>query len=244
MAMLEGKVAIVTGAGSGIGRAITLRFAREGASVLAVDVSGAQEAVAGEAGGDVRGIHADVSVAEDARAMIEAARREWGRLDVLCNNAGITRGGGLLDTEPEDLDRVLAVNVRGPFLGMKYGIPLMRESGGGSIINVASIGSLVAQPGSVAYFASKGAVLMLTKAVALEHAADGIRVNAICPGTIETPLLENAKPGVVERLLSLHAIGRLGRPEEIASMAVFLASDESSFAVGAAFVVDGGRTAT
>jgi NAD(P)-dependent dehydrogenase (short-subunit alcohol dehydrogenase family) len=149
------------------------------------------------------------------------------------------------DFDEETFDRVLAVNVRGPFLGMKHAIPLMLEGGGGSMINMASIGSFVAQPNSCAYLSSKGAVLMLTKTAALEYARQGIRINAICPGGIETPLVAGAMSA--ERLdvfRELHPVGRLGRPEEIAAMAVFLASDESSFATGAAFVVDGGRTAT
>jgi NAD(P)-dependent dehydrogenase (short-subunit alcohol dehydrogenase family) len=239
---LSGKVAVVTGANAGIGRAISTRFAAEGARVLAVDVSEGED-LADEA---IVVHRADVSDSGAWREIIATARRLWGRLDVLCNNAGIAGGEApVADFDEEIFDRVLAVNVRGPFLGMKYAIPLMLEGGGGSIINMASIGSFVAQPNSCAYLSSKGAVLMLTKTAALEYARQGLRINAICPGGIETPLVANAMaPQRLEAFRQLHPVGRLGRPEEIAAMAVFLASDESCFATGAAFVVDGGRTAT
>ena len=246
MARLENKIAVVTGAGSGIGKAIVERFAEEGcAGIIAADVSGKQEQVARACGGPVLAMQVDVSSGDDVEEMIETTRQRWGRLDILVNNAGIASARKPLhEVDEGDFDRVYAVNVKGQFLGMKYGIPLMLESGGGSIINTASIGALVAQPNSSPYLSSKGAGLMLTKAAALEYAQRGIRINAICPGTIDTGILASMDAEMRQRFAEMHPIGRLGRAEEIASMAVFLASDESTFCIGAAFVVDGGRTAT
>ena len=171
MGRLHNKIAVVTGAGSGIGKAIVERFAAEGcAGILAADVSGRQDAVASACGDPVAAMHVDVSSSDNVRAMIDRVRERWGRLDILVNNAGIaSERKPLHEVDEADFDRVYAVNVKGQFLGMKYGIPLMLKSGGGAIINTASIGSLVAQPNSSPYIASKGADLMLTKAAALEY---------------------------------------------------------------------------
>lgn len=239
---LDGRTAVVTGAASGIGRAVAERFAAAGAAVLAVDIatdvdwSPAPTIVAHEG---------DVSDERSVREVFERAGSMWSGLDVLCNAAGVLAGRArLVEVEAGSFDRVMAVNARGTFLCMRDGLPLMQRRGGGSVVNIASIASLVGHQGSVSYIASKGAVLAMTRAAALEHAAEGIRVNAICPGTIDTPLVrQGLAPEELSRFEALHPVGRLGRPEEIAAMALFLASDECPFATGAAFVVDGGRTA-
>jgi NAD(P)-dependent dehydrogenase (short-subunit alcohol dehydrogenase family) len=240
---LAGKVAVVVGAGSGIGMAVAQRFANEGATVAACDVSEAVREVAADLPGDAS---AHVFDASDPSAVADfySTLEDQGRLPtVICNSAGIVgRGGRLADVDVESFDRVMSVNVRGVFLSMKYGIPLMIRAGGGSILNMASIASLVAQPEGTEYTTSKGAVLQLTRSAAIEYSRDGIRVNAICPGTIDTPILSKLPPGMRERLESIQPVGRLGRPEEIAALCAFLASDECTFATGAPFIVDGGRT--
>ena len=247
MGRLEDKVAVITGAGSGIGRAAALLFAREGAKVVVADVTGAEEETAAAIGDAATPVRADVSSAADVRAMIETARARYGRLDVLFNNAGIEGAPGFTaDCTEEDFDRVIAVNLKGVFLGMKYAIPVMLEHGGGSIINNASIAGLVGFPGAPAYCASKGGVVLLTKATALEYATQNIRVNAICPGVIETPMIERyVSTGEEARrmLVQIEPVGRLGQPEEVAALALFLASDEASFITGAALPVDGGVVA-
>ena len=239
---LAGKRAVVTGGASGIGRGIVERLVDEGVHVISVDIVDHEPPSLG----DVTTHRADVSSERDVVALFDQARARWGGIDVLCNGAGILRGGRpIIEASTEDFDLVLDVNVRGPFLCMKHGIPLMRPRGAGSVINIASISALVAQPGAVSYTASKGALLMMTRVAALEHAVDGIRVNAICPGTVDTPLVHDGlSPAEVARLEALHPLGRLGRPDEIAAVAAFLASDECPFATGAPFIVDGGRTCT
>jgi NAD(P)-dependent dehydrogenase (short-subunit alcohol dehydrogenase family) len=252
MNRLDGKVALITGAASGIGKIAATLFAQEGARVVLTDVSDeAGVAVAREiegAGGAAAYVHADVSSAADAEAMVTFAVKRYGSLDILYNNAGIFHASdnSVTDT-PEDIwDRVIDINLKGVFLGCCYGIPAMLESGGGSIINVASFVALMgAATPQIAYTASKGGVLSMTREIAVEFARKGIRANSLCPGPIETPLLAEliADPERRARRLVHIPIGRFGQAEEIARAALFLASDESSLMTGAALVVDGGITA-
>jgi NAD(P)-dependent dehydrogenase (short-subunit alcohol dehydrogenase family) len=247
MGKLEDKVAIVTGAGSGMGRASALLFAAEGAKVICADVSGHEEAAAQEIGKNAIAVHTDVSKAEDVRAMIAAAVDTFGRLDVVFNNAGFNAPHHPLDETDDDLfDRLVAVNLRGVFLGIKYAIPALRASGGGSVINTASAMGLVGRKGIAAYGGTKGGVVALTMGAALDFAADNIRVNAICPGMIYTGRAgappDNSEP-VPDREMPYFPMARYGKPGEIATAAVFLASDDSSFITGVALPVDGGYVA-
>ena len=249
---LKDKVALITGAGSGIGRESALLFAREGARVVVVDVDdeAGQETVRliRENGGEATFVHADVSRAEDVRNMIAQAESTYGRLDILFNNAGIfhPKDGSVLETEEEVWDRVIDVNLKGVFLGCKYGIPALLRAGGGVIINTASFVALMgAAVSQIAYTASKGGVLALTREIAVEFARQNIRANALCPGPVETPLLAEllSDPARRQRRLVHIPMGRFARAAEIAHAALFLASDESSYVNGAAFIVDGGITA-
>jgi NAD(P)-dependent dehydrogenase (short-subunit alcohol dehydrogenase family) len=247
--LLEDKIAVVTGAGSGIGAASAARFAREGAAVLVADIRGhkAQQTAAEitDGGAVAVAMEVDVSQAQSVQAMIERCIEQFGRIDVLFNNAGTLRPGNAVELDVSDWDLVMAVNVRSVFLGAKYAVPHMQAQGAGSIINTASISGLHGDGGAVVYAASKAAVINLTRALSTDHAAEGIRVNAICPGTIETPPVQRmmSDPQVLETNLKAHAMGRLGQPEEIANAALWLASDESSFVTGEALVVDGGLRA-
>jgi NAD(P)-dependent dehydrogenase (short-subunit alcohol dehydrogenase family) len=246
MSRLPDKIAIVTGASSGIGRAIALRFAAEGACVIAVARRmEALQSLATEAQGDVVPYACDVSQPEAVAALGEFCRKRYGRLDVLANNAGI--GGEskkrLHELSLESFDRVMNVNVRGAFLVLRQAVVLMLESGGGAIVNMASIGSFRASPGSGAYITSKGALLMMTRTAALEYVKDNIRVNAVCPGVVRTSILDDAPPDVIQMLQARVPQGRMGTPEEVASVALFLASDEASHVTGASYFVDGGRGA-
>jgi NAD(P)-dependent dehydrogenase (short-subunit alcohol dehydrogenase family) len=249
---LEGKVALITGGASGMGRVAAALFAREGASVVLSDVSDADgEATAGEierSGGRAAFVHADVSKPADAEAMVAFAVDRFGSLDVLYNNAGVfpADDGSVIDTPEGVWDLTLDINLKGVFLGCKYGVPAMLASGGGSIVNVASFVALMgAAVPQIAYTSSKGGVLAMTREIAVEFARRGVRANALCPGPIETPLLAEllADPARRERRLVHIPLGRFGRAEEIANAALFLASDESSFMTGSALVVDGGITA-
>ncbi len=249
---LKDKVTLITGAGSGIGREAALLFAREGASVVVAEVNdvAGHETVAdvAAAGGRAHFVHADVSRAEDARAMVEAAETTYGRLDVIFNNAGIfpAADGSVLDTDEETWDLVMRVNLKGVFLGCKYAIPAMLRAGGGSIINTASFVALMgAATPQIAYTASKGGVLSLTREIAVEFARQGIRANALCPGPVATPLLAELFSDPARRARRMVHIppGRLARAQEVAQAALFLASDESSYVNGATFTVDGGITA-
>lgn len=248
--LLAGKVAIVTGAGSGIGAASATRFADEGASVLVADIRSqtAEETVADitQRGGIAAPCTVNVAEAASVEAMMSDCVERFGRIDVLFNNAGIVRVGTAVDMSVKDWDLVMAVNVRSVFLGAKYAVPHMLSQGGGSILNTASVSGLHGDGDAVAYAASKGAVINLTRALSTDHAPDGIRVNAICPGTIETPPIKQMltdRPSALDVNLRAHALRRLGRPEEVANAAVWLASDEASFVTGEAIVVDGGMRA-
>jgi NAD(P)-dependent dehydrogenase (short-subunit alcohol dehydrogenase family) len=252
MGRLQKKVAIVTGAGSGIGRESALLFAREGARVVVAEVNDdAGRKTAAEiqaAGGESLFVHADVSGAAGAEAMVAAAEGKYRRLDVLFNNAGIfpAKDGSVVDTDEETWDLVLRVNLKGVFLGCKYAIPAMLRSGGGSIINTSSFVALIgAATPQIAYTASKGGVLSMTREIAIEFARKGIRANALCPGPVDTPLLQElfSDPGRRARRMAHIPAGRLAQAREIAQAALFLASDESSYVNGSTFTVDGGITA-
>ena len=249
---LADKVTIITGAGGGMGRVAAQLFAKEGAKVVVAEYSepaGRDTVAMVEAeGGTATYVQADVSKEADAKAMVDHALATYGRVDVLYNNAGIMPEAdhSVIDTDVATWDQVMAVNVRGPFLGCKYAIPAMIAGGGGSIINVASfvaiLGCSVPQD---AYTASKGAILSLTRSLAVQFGPNGIRTNAICPGPIETPLLMDwlLKDEAAKNLrLARNPTGRFGKPEEIVFMALYLASDESRFTNGASLVVDGGIT--
>jgi len=246
---LEGKVALITGGGSGMGKMASELFAQEGATVVLTDVNDeAGEATAEAIGDQAAFVHADVSSEADAEQMVSAALDRFGRLDVLYNNAGVMLDddGSVHATEERIWDRTLAINVKGVAFGCKYGVPAMLATGGGSIINVASfVAWLGAATSQTAYTASKGAVLAMTREIAVEYARQGIRCNALCPGPIETPLLMALLSDEQKRQRRFIHIpmGRLGRAEELAKAALFLASDDSSFMTGASLIVDGGITA-
>ncbi len=249
---LANKVTLITGAGSGIGREAAVLFAKEGAQVVVCDVNetAGNETVSliTATGGQATFVRADVSKAADAKAMIAAAEAAYGKLNVLFNNAGIFHpaDGSVLDTEEDVWDLTMNVNLKGVFLGCKYGIPALLRSGGGSIINTASFVAVMgAATAQVAYTASKGGVLSLTREISVEFARQNIRVNALCPGPVETPLLAElmSDPARRQRRLVHIPPGRLAQAKEIANAALFLASDESSFVNGSTFLVDGGITA-
>ncbi|MFN0028578.1 MAG: SDR family NAD(P)-dependent oxidoreductase [Acidimicrobiales bacterium] len=248
--LLENKVAVITGAGSGIGEASAHRFAEEGATVVVADIrlAKAEEVAAAIRASGREAIAVEVDVAQEASvaAMIGRAVSEFGRLDALFNNAGTLRPGTAVTLSVADWDLVMNVNVRSVFLGAKFAVPIMVAQGGGSIINTASISGLHGDGGAVVYAASKAAVINLTRALSTDHGPQGVRINAICPGTIETPPVKRmmaSSDEVLQRNINAHALRRLGRPVEIANAAVWLASDQSSFVCGEAIVVDGGLRA-
>ena len=234
---LDGKVALVTGGASGIGRGIAALFAEAGASVAVMDVA--------DAPGVLRG---DVSRDEDARAAVASTVARFGALDVLVNNAGVELYGDVTELTPEEWDRQLAVNLKGAYLCSRHVIPHMRGRGG-VIVNISSVHAFVSWPRSPAYDASKAGLLGLTRAMALDHGREGIRVNAICPGYIDTPLLEKWLESVPDReetlrqVLAVHPVGRMGTPRDIAQACLFLASEAASFISGTCLVVDGGMSA-
>jgi NAD(P)-dependent dehydrogenase (short-subunit alcohol dehydrogenase family) len=247
---LEGKACVITGAGGGMGREAAVVFTGEGARVCVadLDLAAAEETVA-LCGGEAFAVRANVAEEADVVAMLGAAASQFGGVDVLYNNAGISPDddASVLDTSVEAWDRVQAVNTRGVFLCCKHGIPLLLERGGGSVINVASfVAILGAATSQISYTASKGAVLSMSRELAVQFARQGVRVNALCPGPVETPLLLNIfgdDPAALERRRVHWPTGRLAKPREIVDAALFLASDESSYVNGATFVVDGGLTA-
>jgi NAD(P)-dependent dehydrogenase (short-subunit alcohol dehydrogenase family) len=252
MGRLDGKVALITGGASGMGMVASRLFASEGAKVLLTDVADEPgESVAKEIegeGGEAAYVHADVSNEVDAKDMVAAALERFAGLHVLYNNAGVmlAEDGSVHSTDASIWDTTLAINVKGVAFGCKYGVPAMIESGGGSIINVASfVAWLGAATSQTAYTASKGAVLAMTREIAVEYARKGIRCNALCPGPIETPLLTELLSDEARRRRRLVHIpmGRLGLAEELAKAALFLASDDSSYMTGASLIVDGGITA-
>jgi NAD(P)-dependent dehydrogenase (short-subunit alcohol dehydrogenase family) len=245
MGELEGKVAVITGAGSGMGRASARIFLREGARVLAVDVSGREQETAAELGASVVPFRADVSNEADVEAMFRAALEAFGKVDAVLNVAGIAGGARFADVTVDDYERMMAVNLRGVFLGTKHAIRTMAGTGGGAIVNWSSTGGLNAAslPISV-YSASKAGVISFTKAAAVEYADAGIRANVICPGFVETEM--SGGPGAAQRfpqVVNGQAIKRGAHPDEIAEVASFLASDRASFMTGAVVAVDGGQAA-
>ncbi|HFQ93096.1 MAG TPA: glucose 1-dehydrogenase [Anaerolineae bacterium] len=249
---LESKTALITGAASGIGRETALLFAQEGANVVCVDINDAagQETVQmiQDNGGQAIYVHADVSSAADCRNMVQAAEDAFGQLNILFNNAGIMHSADddAINTEEDVWDLTMAINVKGVYLGCKYGIPALRRAGGGSIINTASFVALVgAATPQLAYTSSKGAVLSMTRELAVIHARENIRVNALCPGPLRTELLMkflNTEAKKQRRLVHV-PMGRFGEAKEMAYAALYLASDESSYVTGTEFMVDGGITA-
>ncbi|MDQ3236569.1 MAG: glucose 1-dehydrogenase [Actinomycetota bacterium] len=250
MDRLGGKRAIVTGAGSGIGRAIAIRLASEGARVILADLDEeAAEEVAEEIDGETLVHRADVTKATGVEALVARAVSEWGGLDVMVNNAGVGVAANIVDATEEDYERMMDVCVRGTFLGMKHAVPAIRDSGGGSVINMSSVAALIGISDRAIYCAAKGAILSMTRAAAVDHVGDGVRVNCIAPGTVETPWIERITSGYDDpeearkTMQARQPHGRFVQPEEIAAMAAYLASDESASVIGACMIVDGGVTA-
>jgi NAD(P)-dependent dehydrogenase (short-subunit alcohol dehydrogenase family) len=253
MGTLAGKIALVTGAGSGIGAAIAERFARSGAHVIVTDINEAQAADMDTqlraSGGSAEALRLDVTTEDDARRVAEMVHRRHQRLDILVNNAGIGHVGAMPTTSGADLDRLYAVNVRGVFNVTKAFLPAMIARRAGAIVNIASIGGIVGIRDRLAYCTTKFAVVGMTKCLALDHALEGIRVNCICPGRVETPfvtarLREYPDPEQAYReMAASQAVGRMGRPEEIAAAAEYLASDDAAFVTGSALIIDGGLSA-
>jgi NAD(P)-dependent dehydrogenase (short-subunit alcohol dehydrogenase family) len=249
MARLDGKVAIVTGAGIGQGKSTALRLAREGAKVVGVDLSGAEKDTAAELPDSIAPVHADVTKADDWQAIVSETAQRFGHLDILCNVVGVAglAQAAVPDIDEGEWDQLMAINLKSVHLGMKYTIPEMVNAGGGSIVNWSSVGALVSSKGTSAYGASKAGILAMTRSAAREFGQQNIRVNAICPGFIYptgmTLMGEERYPELVKSAASKASLDRPGHPDEIAAVAAFLASDDASFVTGTYIVADGGWTA-
>jgi len=251
----KAKVAIVTGGGLGIGQASAIAFAREGAKVVIADLDEKAGAATADrinaSGGQAIFVRCDVSNSTDVQAMVKRAVSEFGGIDVLHNNAGIQAYGTVVDMPEEEWDRVMRINLKASYLTCKYCIPEMKKRGGGAIVNTASVQAFASQRTVAAYAASKGAIVSFTKTVALDHAPDNIRCNCIAPGSVHTPMLQWAAElfgqgqpeKAIENWGKLHPLGRVAKPEEVAAVVLFLASDEASFCTGACYTVDGGLLA-
>jgi NAD(P)-dependent dehydrogenase (short-subunit alcohol dehydrogenase family) len=250
---LQGKVALITGGGTGIGRACAVLFAQEGAKVALVGrrIEPLQkvEKQIEQSGGTARSVPADVTREEEVKRMVDTVLSEWGRIDVLVNGAGTSERGNVVETSVGEFERVMQVNVRGTFLTCKYVMPHMLAQKSGSVINIASIFGMIGVPRRVSYAASKGAVINMTRAMAMDHAADGVRVNCLAPGWVATELslymisLEPDPAAALKARQTMHPIPRGGKPEEVAAAALYLASDEAQWVTGVCLPVDGGYTA-
>lgn len=249
MGRVSGKVAIVTGAAGGMGKADAILLAQEGAKVVVTDIQEdkVNEVVAeiNHNGGEAIGFRHNVTSEEEWQHIVDETVKKWGKIDVLVNNAGISLAKALIDTTAQDWDKVMSINLTGGFFGLKHVIPVMQKNGGGSIINISSIAGLTGSNGAGPYTASKGAVRMLTKAVAIDYGKDNIRCNSIHPGYIETPMTKDllSDENMTKWFMSNTPLPRLGKPENIAQGVLFLASDESSFITGAELAIDGGVSA-
>jgi Dehydrogenases with different specificities (related to short-chain alcohol dehydrogenases) len=243
----DGKVALVTGGSSGIGKATALAFARAGANVVIASrrVTEGEQTVHEicERGGDAIFVKTDVSKASEVEGLMNQTIEFYGRLDYACNNAGTFVMGRLFELSEEEWDRTINANLKGIWLSLKYQIPIMLQQKGGVIVNMASMSAIIGNPGVSIYSASKGGVVALTQSAAIEYAASGIRINAISPGVISTPMVDDIPTPLLEDIQSKHPIGRLGKPEEIADAVVWLCSDKASFVTGHNMVIDGGYTA-
>ncbi len=248
---LQNRVALITGAGSGIGQAVAVRLAEEGAKIAVADINatGGEATVKQirDAGGEAIFVQCDVSKVADCERIVQATVEQYGELNILVNDAAVMLEKNAVDTTEAEFDRLIGVNLKGCFFCAKYAIIQMRQQGkGGAIVNLASVNSFFAEGGIAAYCASKGGIAQLTRALATDHSIEGIRVNAICPGWIETPL--NARffalgPHIKEQAAKLHSIGRIGGPREVADGALYLVSDEASFVTGSLLTIDGGFSA-